>query len=230
MSFRNGGRRWHSPKGNLYATFGFRPGVGASTGTQLSFAAGLAAYDAIAACLPAGRLKGLKLKWPNDVLLDGAKIAGILIESVTGPGGTALAMAIGTGINVGAPPVDTGPPVTGLGLGADACPGVFAVFAGAFELWLDLWDKGRGFPGIREAWLARAHTPGELLSVCLNECPVQGRFHGLDASGALQIEAAGGIVITVNAGDVYPAAHGRGVGCRCRVSLKCIAIIGEKLC
>ena len=81
-----------------------RPGVSASIATQLSFVAALAAYDAIASQLPAEQPSGLHLKWPNDVLLGGAKIAGILIESIAGPKGTGLAVAIGIGINVGLAP------------------------------------------------------------------------------------------------------------------------------
>ena len=79
------GRRWQSPKGNLYATLGLRPGVSAGVATQLSFVAALAAFDAIASQLPQEQHSSLHLKWPNDVLLSGAKIAGILIESIAGP-------------------------------------------------------------------------------------------------------------------------------------------------
>ena len=84
------GRRWHSPKGNLYASLLLELNVSASTATELSFVAALAAYDAIASQLPSEQLGGLRLKWPNDVMLSGAKIAGILIESLACQRGAAL--------------------------------------------------------------------------------------------------------------------------------------------
>ena len=200
-----GGRRWQSPKGNLYATLGFRPGVSASIATQLSFVAALAAFDAIASHLPVEQHSGLHLKWPNDVLLSGAKIAGILIESITGPKGTGLAAAIGIGINVSLAPQYTGRPVAALGADPRARTAVFEALARAFETWLARWDEGRGFAGIREAWLARAHVIGEPLNVSLNGSSIGGRFHGLDERGALQLETDAGVVIAVSAGDIYPA-------------------------
>jgi BirA family transcriptional regulator, biotin operon repressor / biotin---[acetyl-CoA-carboxylase] ligase len=199
------GRRWQSPKGNLYATLGFRPGVAASIATQLSFVAALAAFDAIASQLPVERHSGLHLKWPNDVLLGGAKIAGILIESIAGPKGNGLAAAIGIGINVGLAPQYTGRPVAALGLDPGARTAVFETLARAFAAWLARWDEGRGFAGIRDAWLARAHVIGEPLNVSLNGSSIRGRFHGLDERGALQLETDAGSVITVSAGDIYPA-------------------------
>ncbi len=185
-----------------------RLGVGASVGTGLSFVAALAAYDAIASQLPAEPPGGLRLKWPNDVLLGGAKIAGILIESIAGPKGTGLAAAIGIGINVSSAPADTGQPVAALGSDPGACAGVFEALARAFETWLARWDEGRGFAGIREAWLARAHTIGESLNVSLNGSSIRGRFLGLDERGALQLRTDAGVVITVSAGDIYPSAQG----------------------
>ncbi len=203
------GRRWQSPKGNLYATLGLRPGVSAGVATQLSFVAALAAFDAIASQLPVEQLSGLRLKWPNDVLLGGAKIAGILIESITGSNGTGIAVAIGIGINVSLAPHYTGRPVAALGSDPGACAAVFEALARAFEIWLGRWDEGRGFAGIREAWLARAHVIGEPLNVSLNGSSIGGRFHGLDERGALQLVTEAGVVITVNAGDIYPSANAR---------------------
>ena len=202
------GRRWHSPKGNLYATLGLRLGVSAAVATELSFVAALAAYDAIARHLPAEQAAALRLKWPNDVLLGGAKIAGILIESATLPKGAGLAAAIGIGINVASAPLDTGRPVAAMGLAPDARAAVFEELAPAFAAWLGRWNEGRGFAGIRNAWLARAHAIGEPLNVSLNGSSIGGRFHGLDERGALQLRTDAGVVITVNAGDITLAPQG----------------------
>ncbi len=94
------GRTWLSPRGNLYASLLLTTSVGPATATQLSFVAGIAALEAIAGILPPARRPSLKLKWPNDVLCDGAKLAGILLECLKVPNGQDLAVILGIGINV----------------------------------------------------------------------------------------------------------------------------------
>ncbi len=202
------GRRWESPKGNLYASLLLRPGVSASVATQLSFAAALAAYDAIASRLAPEALPCLRLKWPNDVMLGGAKIAGILIESLMEPKGKGLAAIVGIGINVRSAPEGTGRPVTALGQDAAACIPLFDALAAAFDAWLKIWNAGAGFAAIRTVWLDRAFALNESVSVSLNGAAIRGTFLGIDRSGALQLETEPGVVITVNAGDIYPGAQG----------------------
>ena len=173
-------RQWLSPEGNLYASLVLRLSASASVATQLSFVAALAAHDAIARHLDPGKLPGLRLKWPNDVLLDGAKIAGILIESVARLKAGGLSAIIGIGINVSAAPPDTGRPVAALDLEPAACAAVFRSLADAFEKWLGSWEEGRGFAGIREAWLARALALDKPISVSLNGSSIRGTFRGVD--------------------------------------------------
>ncbi len=201
-----GGRRWHSAKGNFYATLLVETKVSPAVATQLSFVAGLAAYDAIATYLRSGQASHLRLKWPNDVMLDGAKVAGLLLESTASPMGKGLAVILGIGINISfAPPVADRPAAT-LGLDPAAVPELFASLAATLETWLQWWDEGRGFPTVREAWLSRALALNEPISVHLAGDLVRGKFCGVDAAGALQLETEPGVVITVTAGDIYPDA------------------------
>ncbi len=172
-----GGRKWQSPKGNLYASLLLHLTVSPSTATQLSFVCALAAYEAVSAHVDPSRLQGLRLKWPNDVLLDGAKLAGILIESVAA-NGKGLTIIAGIGMNVAAPPAEIGRPVAAIGNPPEACAAIFDSLANAFDTWFARWDMGRGFPKIREAWLARAFAMNEIISVSLNGSPIQGTFRG----------------------------------------------------
>jgi BirA family biotin operon repressor/biotin-[acetyl-CoA-carboxylase] ligase len=198
------GRPWHSPQGNLYASLLLTISVPPSTATQLSFVAALAAYDAAAEHLDPSRLPGLKLKWPNDLLLDGAKLGGVLIESAAAKDGQGLTVIAGIGINVAAPPGEIGRPACALGKPQEACMAVFESLARAFEVWLARWNNGAGFQAAREAWLARAFALGQTVSVNLNGPPIQGTFLGIDPSGALLLETAAGSVITINAGEIHP--------------------------
>ena len=198
------GRKWDSSKGNLYASLILETGVRAATATQLSFVAALAAHDAIAMHLASEKLPQLRLKWPNDVMLDGAKISGVLLESLTPPKGTGLCVILGIGINVSHAPEGLERPIACLGLEPSATGEVFGSLAAALKTWLGFWDEGRGFPAVREAWLSRAHALNEPMSVTLNGSAVRGKFRGVDAAGALQLETEPGVVITVTAGDIYP--------------------------
>jgi BirA family transcriptional regulator, biotin operon repressor / biotin---[acetyl-CoA-carboxylase] ligase len=199
-----GGRHWQSPKGNLYASLLLRLNVSAAIATQLSFVAALAAYDAISPELSEAQTPGLRLKWPNDLMLDGAKIAGILIESLAAPDGRGLAAIVGIGVNVSVVPAIPERPASAIGCDPAACARVSGALGNAFAAWLDRWDEGRGFPAIRAAWLSLAHAPGEPISVNLNGTPIRGRFCGVGEGGGLELETAPGVVITVNAGDIYP--------------------------
>jgi BirA family transcriptional regulator, biotin operon repressor / biotin---[acetyl-CoA-carboxylase] ligase len=202
------GRHWISQKGNLYATLVIETGVSPATATQLSFVAGLAAHDATAMHLPTERIPALRLKWPNDVMLGGAKLAGVLLESLRRPKGEGLAVILGVGVNVSHAPANVERATTSLGLDAAAVPKVFASLARAFETRLALWDEGRRFPRIREAWLSRAMALNESISVNLNGSAIRGKFRGVDPAGALQLETEPGVVITVTAGDIYPDTLG----------------------
>lgn len=196
------GRSWVSEPGNLYATLllSLEPGARAP---DLSFIAALAVHGAAEACLPTGCEADLKLKWPNDLLLDGEKSAGILIEQA---GSTSA--AIGCGINLGAIPADgLRRPATGLALhGAKVTAGgAFEHLALSMDHWLHVWRRD-GFSAIRTAWLERAAGVGETITASLEATTLEGRFSGLDENGALLLEQADGEVTRILAADIELAA------------------------
>jgi BirA family biotin operon repressor/biotin-[acetyl-CoA-carboxylase] ligase len=198
------GRGWVSPPGNLYASLILRPAVPAAVAAQLSFVAALAVGDA---CLAQAPDAAIALKWPNDVLLAGRKLAGILLESQANPAGTLDWLVVGIGINLATYPVDVDYPATALSAtGADAAPEtVLAALAAAFLLWHQRWREGAGFATIRSAWLARAQGLGQPIRVRLPGSTLEGVFAGLDTDGALLLDAAAG-QRRIAAGEVFPVA------------------------
>ncbi|XQZ45305.1 biotin--[acetyl-CoA-carboxylase] ligase [Paracoccus yeei] len=200
------GRAWVMPAGNFAGTLVLRPGGGPQAAAQLSFVAALALHDALTdACGPAARLA---IKWPNDVLLNGGKVAGILLESA-GSGGQVTAVAVGIGVNLAAVP-DTGTiepgaitPVSVLGeTGFRTAPEDFLdLLAPAFARWLAQLETW-GFPPIRNAWLARAARLGEPIVARTGRAQAQGIFEGIDDSGALILKTPAGRQV-LPAADVF---------------------------
>jgi len=194
------GSTWVSPAGNLYATLLLTEPAPAAVAPQLSFVAALALHDAVAECAP---LLGpsLKVKWPNDLLLGRAKLAGILIE---GEGEHAFAVVIGIGVNCANHPADTAFPATDLAAAGAlvTADDLFAALRRAMARRLDQWQRGDGFAGIRADWLKRAAGLGEPIKVRLPERELSGRFAGLDEAGRLQVEQPDGMV-SVTAGEVF---------------------------
>jgi BirA family biotin operon repressor/biotin-[acetyl-CoA-carboxylase] ligase len=200
------GRSWTSEPGNLYATLLFAPGCARSEVHQLSLVTGVAVYDAIYA-IAGGTIAGLRLKWPNDVLIGSAKAVGILAESTVGQGGELLAV-VGVGINLAHAPADAGRGTTCLaehGISADPATAL-AQLDRAMWHWLGTWDRGHGFAAIRGAWLDRAGSIGEMLAINAAEGRIEGRFAGLDADGSLLLTDAGGSERRFLFGDVSVVA------------------------
>ena len=181
------GRRWASEPGNLHASLLLGLNCPPTAVQQLSLLAGVAVIDAIGAAAGGSAIANLRLKWPNDVLIDGAKCAGILPESHTGTNATSLLAVIGIGINLAWHPEDLGRAAThlaahGVALEPEA---MLSHLAGAMERWLDIWDWGIGFAAIREAWRARGGPTGETLSVDTGREKISGQFVDLAEDGAL---------------------------------------------
>ena len=195
-----GGNAWVSEPGNLYATLLLRDPSLPSAAPQLAFVAGLAVHDAVAACAPnLGPL--LQLKWPNDLLCNGRKLAGLLIEAENAP---VFAVAIGVGINCVSHPDNASFPATDLkSQGAHGTPDtLFLALAETTRARLSQWARGDRFASIRADWLKRAAGLGAPIRVRLPDRQLAGRFSGVDDAGRLLLETAGKIE-TITAGEVF---------------------------
>ena len=144
------------------------------------------------------------LKWPNDVMADGQKLAGILLEAEA-VAGNRLAVVVGIGTNVVAAPEGTPTPATSLAaLGVHV--GAEEVFAALSEAWVEfrgIWDNGRGFAEIRRLWLERAFGLGERVAIQTGTATVEGTFDTIDEAGCLIVRTAEGKRVPITAGEVY---------------------------
>jgi BirA family biotin operon repressor/biotin-[acetyl-CoA-carboxylase] ligase len=139
------------------------------------------------------------LKWPNDVLLDGVKVSGILLER------TGEALVIGFGVNIASHPEATERPATSLlaaGLGAPEPLALLSPLMDGFAHWRSVWAV-QGFAPIRNAWLARAAGLGQPIIARLGETVVPGLFDGLDDDGALRLRLDDGSMRAIHAGEVF---------------------------
>lgn len=197
------GRAWVSKPGNLFASLLLRPGVSAAKAGHLSFVAALAVTDAVGTL--AGLGDRLTCKWPNDVLLDGHKLAGILLESSAGQGGVIDWVVIGIGINLAHHPDRGDYPTTSLAAATGARIHVeqaLSALAEAFAARYEEWHTA-GFAPVRTAWLARAAGLGETVTVRLGAETFAGRFDDLDEDGALLVTVPGRGQRRVHAGEVF---------------------------
>ena len=199
------GRAWDGGEGNLTATLLLTLDKPPADVGQLAFVAGLAVWTAVTAYVPAG---AVTLKWPNDVLIEGRKVCGMLIESAPVAAGGTWA-AVGIGVNLASYPNAVERPATSLadhlsdGMPRAPSPDqALAVLAETFDVTLELW-LSRGFEPIREAWLARAHGLGGPCTAQLERETVTGVAEGLDGGGALLLRLPGGMLRRINAGDVF---------------------------
>lgn len=198
------GRAWINPEGNFAATLVMRPSETPDKVALRSFVASVALFDAVAAAT--GTAAGLSLKWPNDVLLNGGKLAGILLESIGGPGGH---LAIGIGVNLLAAPrseeVEPGavPPVallpeTGVRVTPEGFLDLLAAAYAAHEKQFTTY----GFEPIRVLWLQRAARIGEAITARMARESVTGVFETVDATGQLVLKTSKGRV-QIAAADIF---------------------------
>ena len=197
------GREWASPPGNLYMSVVLRPRIPAIRLGELSFVAAVAVAEAIVLSVADPAL--VSLKWPNDILVDGGKAAGILLESEIGSGGVDWVVC-GIGINLVSAP--GGLPyravaLADFGWSLDSGAMLGTLLRCLSASW-DRWEKG-GFEPIRDNWRRLGHRPGDRLTIRHGDEMLDGRFIDLDEHGGMLVETATGRV-TIAAGDVFPRA------------------------
>jgi BirA family biotin operon repressor/biotin-[acetyl-CoA-carboxylase] ligase len=209
------GRQWETAHGNLAASLLVVPDVDPAIAATLGFVAGVALNDALHQAIPEAaihtgvdgadsNMARIALKWPNDVLADGAKLAGILLEAHSLAGGR-MAIVIGMGVNIVAAPDGLPYPATSLaqlGTGLTAEP----LFAALTDAWVDafaVWDNGHGVADILSLWRERAAGIGAAVAVNREGDVVRGIFETVDDTGRLIIRANDNSRITITAGDVH---------------------------
>ena len=200
------GRAWASPVGNLYASTLVRVHAGDPQAATLALVAAVALEETVRVFAPqlsrppeTGGKGALTIKWPNDLLIDGAKLTGILLER------SGDAVVIGTGVNLTHHPEALDRPTTSL-----AAHGIFVepapfldTLAEIFARWLARW-RNDGLGPIRTRWIERAHPRGTALSARTGDgAVIDGLFDGLNEQGALILRLADGTRHVMHAGDVF---------------------------
>lgn len=195
------GREWQAPAGNLTATLLLRPDRPLAQCAQLSFVAALAVAAMVAQFAPAA---DVSLKWPNDVLAERRKIAGILLESAGNEPSRPDWLAVGIGVNLVAHPADVEFPATSLvALAQVPAPrDALASLAVHWARWYVLWME-RGFGPVRDAWLARAAGLGTHIRARLAGGETHGMFEGIDEGGALLLRESPARLRAISAGEVF---------------------------
>jgi BirA family biotin operon repressor/biotin-[acetyl-CoA-carboxylase] ligase len=199
------GRAWETGAGNLAATRLITTDKPPLQAAQVAFVAALAVAD-LAAAYTAPDL--VTVKWPNDVLIAGRKVAGVLVESGVSPTG-GLWLGVGVGVNLATRPVGAERPATSFAehlvkpRTTPPSPETALVeLSQSFDQWIELWN-GRGFRAVSEAWTARAHGLGRPCTARLERETLEGVALGLDADGALRLQLADGSIRRITAGDVF---------------------------
>jgi BirA family transcriptional regulator, biotin operon repressor / biotin---[acetyl-CoA-carboxylase] ligase len=200
-----GGREWISRHGNLFASLLIGVNCPLRIAGQLALLAGVITFDTIAKLIAYEGRSEILLKWPNDILLAGEKVAGMLLENVGGANDSRSIVVIGTGINLASHPENLPQPAVSLATyGMTVTPAdALETLAATTHEWLGRWGEGSCFPTIRRAWLDRAGPTGRPLTVRVGSQEAEGVYGGLDSDGALRLLMPDGGEYRVTAGDVF---------------------------
>lgn len=198
------GRAWESDGANLTASLLQLTQKPPAEAAQVTFIAALATVDLLDAFAPAALVS---IKWPNDVLLDGRKVSGVLIES--GQAERGLWLAVGIGVNLAQAPQGVERPATCIAehLRADVAQppspdAALAVLSQAFANWIERWET-LGFEPVLDAWRARARGLDGPCIARLGHETISGQADGVEADGALRLRLSDGTLRRVSAGDVF---------------------------
>ena len=200
------GREWVSSEGNLYLSVLLSPDCSAECCAELSFVTAVASVETLKPIV--ANDANIECKWPNDILLDGRKVGGVLLEyfvTDNEDGEEQQWVVVGVGINVDHYPEEVMYPATCLresGVEIISAKIVLSRFVYNFVHTYDLWSA-KGFAPIRKAWLEHACKLGEPIEVRLPDANYEGIFEGIDEKGALQLKENSGNIRSVSAGDVF---------------------------
>lgn len=189
------GNSWVSAPGNLFMSLILRPKAGAADIGQLAFLAAVALANVLETVVPAS--VKINLKWPNDLLLNHKKAAGILIETE----GKMDWVVVGIGVNVTHAP-EGAVSLYDLGIRSHDAGRLLELLVQEMLALLQQWEK-HGFEDIRQAWLRRAYKLGENITARFPRETLSGVFTGIDPAGALQLLLPDGAVKTMNSGEVF---------------------------
>jgi BirA family biotin operon repressor/biotin-[acetyl-CoA-carboxylase] ligase len=196
------GRSWSSPPGNLYCSWVLRPTQPPAAIATLSFVTVIALGDVLCDLLPQ---RAVQHKWPNDLLVEGRKISGILLESAGGSSATGPALVIGLGVNIVSHPDQAMYPVTDLleqGAAPISAAALLDLFLRRFAYHYGVWQEG-GFAAVLPAWRRRAIGIGDGIVVRLETETLTGRFVDLDHDGTLLLALPDGAIRPIAAGDIF---------------------------
>lgn len=198
-------RKWESPQGNMYCSALITPTPRQIKDvTQLSFVVSVAVAEAIESL---SETVVTQCKWPNDVLIKGQKVSGILLETIGKTSVPLQHIVVGVGINVENAPTDIknlSYPVSSLSdEGIDISVNeMLPIYLKHLKKWLDIWEE-QGFDSIKEFWLQRAKGIGEEIKIDFGKNSMSGVFSGLDQDGALLLRLSDGKERRITTGDIF---------------------------
>jgi BirA family biotin operon repressor/biotin-[acetyl-CoA-carboxylase] ligase len=199
------GKRWISPPGNFYLSLLIRPEFDLSVSSELSFVVAVAIGGALSNFLE-NSSKKIEYKWPNDVLINGKKLASILIETSAKSNSISLDwLIIGVGLNIISSPVEVSGLATNLsdeGFDDLILNKFVDEFMKSFTIFYDIWLK-EGFSPIREKWLNNGVGIGEVITVSVGKDRVSGVFEDLTNEGCIKLSLPGGQMCYVSSEEIF---------------------------